>query len=235
MIENSDFDCLNTMRCKTEVYLQILTPTQPIRLKSRLIGVDPFMSVILAMHNDDDWLTAKNFIREGQVVIIRLLNSEESEANIFAFRCNIQKIMSIAGNWLVMDYPKQIEKVCLRQNVRYPIRHDCTIYHEKSTKPVSTGYLNDISIKGCAFTGDFIAGCVVGDSYQLCIQLSENKYNLDTESKNENEKFNIQVTVKNITDISIHTEQKQYGFVFTQKDQTTIDFIKKTIFYNLSH
>ncbi|WP_019616586.1 PilZ domain-containing protein [Psychromonas ossibalaenae] len=233
MTENSDFDCLNTMRCKTEVYLQVLTPTQPIRLKSRLIGVDPFMSVILAMHNDADWFSAKNFLREGQVVVIRLLNCEDSEANIFAFRCNIQKIMSIAGNWLVIDYPKQIQKVCLRQNVRYPIQHGCDIYHEKSTKPVSTGNLTDISIKGCAFTGDFIAGCVVGDCYQLRIQLGENKANLGTESNNGN--FAIPITVKNITDISLHTEQKQYGFIFSQKDQTTTDFIKKTIFYNLSH
>ena len=101
------------MACNTIVHLQILTPTKTIRLKTNLIGVDPNMSVILAIHHENDWYAAKNFIREGNGVIVRLINPNSPEASIVAFRTNIQKIMSIAGNWLVLDYPKELQKVWL--------------------------------------------------------------------------------------------------------------------------
>ncbi len=222
--ESADFSYLDTMACKTEVHLQILTATQPIRLKSRLIGVDPNMSIILAMNNDQEWQAAKNFICEGQAGIIRLLNSEEPEASIFAFYSSIQKIMTAAGQWLVMDYPKKLQRVALRKYARFPIHVKCGIFDKKLERELSNGFLQDISIHGCAFIGSLLEGCEPDASYQLQVKHEGDK-----------EAISVPVSVKNIHNTGGQSEQIRYGFAFLEDCRATQHFIQKTIFYFLLH
>ena len=40
------------MPCNTDAQVQVLTATNPVRLKTNLSGVDPGSSIILAMKND---------------------------------------------------------------------------------------------------------------------------------------------------------------------------------------
>ena len=220
----TDFNYLDNIPCNTGVNLQILTATQPIRLKTRLIGVDPNMSVILAMSNDQDWLSAKNFIREGQGAVVRLINHDDSEANIVAFRSQIQKIMSICGRWLVLDYPQQLQKVALRNFSRISIHVECAIIDEKSQTELSRGYLHDISINGCAFIGEFIKGCTVEARYQLQVKFAEIQFSML-----------VPITVKNIQYGDMNTVNKQYGLVFDANNQETQDFIQQVILYHLSN
>lgn len=224
MKKTTDFNYIDNIPCNTGVNLQILTATHPIRLKTRLIGIDPNMSVILAMNNDQDWLSAKNFIREGQGAIVRMVNRDEPEANIVAFRTHVQKIMSICGRWLVLDYPKQLQKVALRNYSRISIHVECVIIDEKSQSELSRGYLHDISINGCAFIGELIKGCTVESRYQLQVKFAEIQFSML-----------VPITVKNIKYEYINTVKKQYGLVFDANNQETQDFIQQVILYHLSN
>jgi c-di-GMP-binding flagellar brake protein YcgR len=223
----ANFNYLNNMACNTVVHLQILTPTKAIRLKTRLIGIDPNMSVILAIRHEDDWYTARNYMREGQGAIIRLISPNSTEASIIAFRTTIQKIMSIAGNWLVMDYPKELQKVSLRKSSRIPINIACTIFEKNSQAILSSGFLNDISIDGCAFIGKSLPGCKIGSEYDLQVKLDE-------EESEEESVLLTPIMVKNSLEKEHHTEQQQYGLTFQESSQETQDFIQKIIFRHLS-
>jgi len=203
---------LNKIPCETEVYLQIITPTQRLRLKTRLIGVDPNMSVILAMGSDPEWLAAKEYIRDGQKVIIRLVNGEQSDAFILAFQSKIQKLMSIAGRWLVLDYPAGIQMVTLRQHSRLPIDTKASLLNLGSQKVVSTGVLTDISVDGGAFIGEKLSGKPIDRRYIL-------------EIKQEKSTEIIQVVVKNSKKLSNKNNLMQYGLNL----ESTKDVSKKFI------
>ncbi|MGM8892197.1 flagellar brake domain-containing protein, partial [Psychrobacter sp. 1Y1] len=121
MPSEKDFNTLDTINCGTGVHLQLLTPTQTIRLRSRLIGIDPGRSVILALGNDKAWQAASAYIRERQSVILRVVSSDEQDAKILAFRSTIQQVVSSVGRWLIVTYPKELQTVALRQHSRVPI------------------------------------------------------------------------------------------------------------------
>lgn len=221
--ESVHFSYLNKMACNTTVHIQILTPTKAIRLKTQLIGVDPHMSIILAMRNDQEWSTARNYIREGQGAIIRLMSLDKPEAGILAFRTNIQKIMNISGNWLVMDYPKALQKVSLRKHSRIAIKTACAIIDKNTQTQLSLGYLHDISINGCAFIGELLAGGTLSSEYNLQVKLSAEKNELV-----------IPVIIKNSLEIDRYSEQQQYGLAFQNNSQETLNFIQKVVLHHLS-
>jgi hypothetical protein len=224
MNPTDNFNYLNNIACNAAVHLEIITPTSSIRLKTRLIGVDPSMSVILAMRNDDDWCAARNYMREGQAAIVRLINLETPEANIIAFRTNIQKLLSIAGNWLVMDYPRELQQTALRRHSRIAIQTPCSIINKESKKVVSEGLLVDISIHGSAFIGKLLPGSTVDSQYDLQVKWDAEKSLLTTP-----------VTVKNFLTQKDHPEKQRYGLVFEKDGQETQDLIQKIILNHLSH
>ena len=213
---------LNKMPCETEVYLQIITPTQPIRIKTRLIGVDPYMSVILAMSSDPEWLSAKEYIREGQKVIVRLVNSDQPDANIIAFQSQVQKLMSIAGRWLVLDYPKSIQQVALRLHSRLPTHLDASLLDQQTQKPCSQGVLTDISINGGAFTGAPIKGAPLDKNYLL-------KVTLDSEQEAQM----IPVAVKNSKKISKNKQLVQYGLHLKGNAEKSKLFVEHLVLHYL--
>jgi len=219
----ADFENLNSMPCNTIVHLQILTPTKAIRLKTRLIGIDPNMSVILAIRHENDWHTARNYMREGQGAIVRLLNLDSPDANIIAFRTTIQKIMSIAGNWLVLDYPqKELQNVSLRKYSRINIHIECAIIDKKSQKIVSTGFLHDISINGCAFIGNSLNEYTEESEYALQV------------TPDKQAPLICPITVKNGLEKEDHVTLRQYGLIFQENNKNTQDFIQKIILSHLS-
>ena len=211
---------LNKIACETEVYLQIVTPTQRLRLKTRLIGVDPNMSVIVAMGNDAEWATAKEYIRDGQKVIVRLVNGDQSDAFILAFQTQIQKLMSIAGRWLVLDYPAGIQKVALRQHSRLPIDMKASLLNLGTKKAVSTGVLTDISIDGGAFIGELLPGKVIDRRYIL-------------EVKQEKSIQVIQVVIKNNKKLSNKNNLVQYGLNLESTEEISKKFVEDLILYYL--
>lgn len=220
----ADFDELNTLPCNTIAHLQILTPTKAIRLKTNLIGIDPNMSVILAIRHDHDWSAAKNHIREGQGAIIRLLNFDSPEANIIAFRTSIQKIMSIVGNWLVLDYPKkELQKVSLRKSSRITIHIECNIVDKSSKKIVSSGVLHDISIHGCAFIGKILSKETVDSKYELQVKVD-----------GQDTPLACPVTVINNAEKDNLETQQQFGLIFQKDDEKSKEFIQKIILSHLS-
>lgn len=218
----ANFNYLNNMACNTTVHIQVLTPTQAIRLKTRLIGVDPKMSVILAINHDDDWHKAKHLLRENQRVIVRLVNSASPEANIIAFRTVVQKVMSITGNWLVLNYPKHLQKVSLRKHSRINIHVNCLIIDKETELELSNGYLQDISIDGCAFIGKLPSNSTIGSEYNLQVKLDATEASLI-----------IPMTVKNCIE-NEKRDNQQYGLTFKEKCQDTEDFVVKILTHHLS-
>ena len=220
----ADFENLNSMPCNTIVHLQILTPTKAIRLKTRLIGIDPNMSVILAINPDNEWRSARNYMREGQGAIVRLLNLDSPDANIIAFRTTIQKIMSIAGNWLVLDYPKkELQNVSLRKYSRITIHIKCAIIDKNSQKIVSNGFLHDISINGCAFVGKPLNEYTEDSEYALQVTL-----------ETQTTPLICSINVKSGLEKEDHATLQQYGLIFQENNKDTQDFIQKIILSHLS-
>lgn len=197
---DSKYSYLNKIACDTEVHLQIITPTKPVRLKTRLIGVDPNMSVILAMGNSHEWLSSKQYIREGQKVIVRLMSTEQPNANLVAFQSNIQKLMSIAGRWLVLDYPKELQQVPLRKDQRLPIHIDAQLLDPETKKIRSKGFLSDLSIHGCAFIGEPLQKISVSEKYLLQVSITD-------------EVKSIVIVIKNSKKVDMQRSLRQYGGV----------------------
>lgn len=220
-IDNRELTRLNQVNCGEVIHLQIITATKPIRLKTRLIGVDPNMSVILAFGNDPSWIKALPHIKETNDVIVRYMNNDQQQASIIAFRSSIQKIMTITGRWLVLDYPKAIESVPLRQHRRVNVSVEASIVDSDSNDVLATGVLTDLSIQGCAFVSKKEESLSVGGVYQLCIDLEE-----------ENKKICLSVALKNISNLGINDEA-QCGLVFMTPETEAKTSIQELLLYHL--
>lgn len=219
-IDNKKFTRLNQVTCGEIVHLQIITPTKPIRLKTRLIGVDPNMSVILAFGNDPSWEKALPHIKESKTVIVRLLSNQQQQASIIAFRTKIQKIMTIAGRWLVLNYPQVIESAELRQHLRIPVKIEASLLDVTLNTSLATGTLSDISMQGCAFVGEKKTKLKVDGAYRLSVQL-------DDECTIE-----LPIELKNIQAAGYEGDT-QYGLVFTKSDIDTTDSIQQLLLHHL--
>ena len=222
MPTENDFNSLDNLACSTDVHLQILTPTQAIRLRSKLIGVDAGRSIILAHGNDKAWAAAAPFIRERQSVIMRVVNSDEQDANILAFRSSIQKVISVVGRWLIIDYPKALQTVALRQHSRIPINVSASLICTTSNEVVSKGDLRDISIKGGAFVGEEIAGFKLDSQYKLLVSLDE-----------QNETIEALVTLKNQQEVEGQAGQIQYGVILEAEATEAETMVQKVILHHL--
>ncbi|WP_413701562.1 flagellar brake domain-containing protein [Psychromonas sp. KJ10-10] len=182
--EDDKYAYLNKISCETEVHLQVVTPTQAIRLKTRLIGVDPNMSVIVAMGNNNEWLAAKQYIREGQKVIVRLMSTDHPEANLIAFQSHIQKLMSVAGRWLLIDYPKEVQQLALREHRRLPVHIDASLIDPNTKSTCSSGHLSDLSIQGGAFIGEPIKSATKDKKYTLQVSVDGDEKSVPIVIKN---------------------------------------------------
>jgi hypothetical protein len=212
-VTENKYSYLNKIACDTEVHLQIITPTKPVRLKTRLIGVDPNMSVILAMGNNSDWVSAKQYVREGQKVIVRLMNTDQPNANLVAFQSNIQKLMSIAGRWLVLDYPKELQQVPLRKDQRLPIHIEAQLINPETKKVCSKGFLSDLSIHGCAFIGEPLQKISVSEKYLLQVSITD-------------EVKSILILIKNSSKADKQRNLVQYGGVLQGDEQQLKLFVE---------
>ncbi|WP_193755539.1 flagellar brake domain-containing protein [Psychromonas sp. psych-6C06] len=223
MADNNDnYSYLDKISCDTEVHLQIITATQPIRLKTRLIGVDPNMSVIVAMGTGSDWLSAKQYIREGQKVIVRLMSTKNPDANLIAFQSNIQKLMSIAGRWILLDYPQQVQLAPLRQDQRLPIHINAKLVNPETKKICSTGYLSDLSIHGCAFIGEPIQKASLSQHYILQVSIAgEVKSNI--------------IMIKNRKKAGPKTRTMQYGGTLQGDEVQIKQFVEPLLIDCLFH
>ncbi|MPW28537.1 hypothetical protein F9L16_05920 [Agarivorans sp. B2Z047] len=141
----------NALPCQTEVHLQIPTPTKPLRLRSRLIGIEPGMCVILSRGIDQNWEAARDLIREGQSIVVRIVNEGDPNATIFAYRGSISKLMSSVGRWVVLDYPRNVQKISLRQHSRLPISLSCNMRSSADSQESFSGLLKDLSLNGGGF------------------------------------------------------------------------------------
>ncbi|MDN2662400.1 PilZ domain-containing protein [Psychromonas sp. 14N.309.X.WAT.B.A12] len=202
-IDNRELTRLNHVNCGEVVHLQVVTPTKPIRLKTRLIGIDPNMSVILAFGNDASWIKALPHLKETNDVIVRFMNSEQQQANVTAFRTSIQKIMTITGRWLVLDYPKNIESVPLRKHRRVDVSIEAALVNSESDTVLANGVLIDVSIQGCAFVCKKQGSLSIGGIYQLLIDLGDGS-----------SKVTLSVALKSNKELGVNDEV-QYGLVFT--------------------
>jgi len=225
-----EFSYLNSMPCNTEVTIQVVTPSQPIRLRTRLIGVDPHRSLIFALGSDSSWQEAKKFLKPGQSIIVRLVNSDEPDANIIAFRSSIRKLLSSTEPWLIIDYPKALQKVALRQHSRIAINLEASIQvmpvegsdEVETTQVLSPGQLSNISINGGAFIGKILQEISVETPCLLQVKVLQ-----------ETETMSIPITIKNIQDIEYGRMRGQYGFELSAEKGETETFVQKVILNHL--
>lgn len=217
-IDNREFTRLNHVNCGEVIHLQIITPTKPIRLKTRLIGVDPNMSVILAFGSDGSWERAVGHIKESNDVIVRFMHHEQQQALVVAFRSSIQKIMNVTGRWLVLDYPKAIESAELRQHLRVPVKLEGSLLNPDDQSIIIEGVLSDISIQGCAFVTEKDAQLTIDAIYTLNIEVG-----------GDSQKIELSVALKNTQNLS--PGQIQYGLIF----MTPADEAKKSVQQLLIH
>lgn len=221
MSSEKDFNTLDNLTCNTEVHLQLLTPTKTIRLRSRLIGVDPGRAVILAYGNDKSWRGTSAFITDRQSVVIRVVNSDEQDASILAFRSNIQQVISAVGRWIIVRYPKELQTLSLRQHSRIPINIKASLTTIDSSEVLSTGYLKDISIKGGAFVSEASGNFNVANQYQLKMDLG-------------GEEESISITIKNQQELDPSSRLAQYGFTLDASVEESETLVQKAILHYLN-
>lgn len=213
---------LNKIACKTEVHLQIITPTQAVRLKTHLIGVDEDMSVIIAMGSDSEWIAAKQYIREGQKVIVRLISTDQPDANLIAFQTQIQKLMSVAGRWLLLDYPQEVQQLSLRQHLRLPVHIEAKLLHPETKETASSGFLSDLSMLGGAFVGESIKLASIDKKYILQLLV-------------EGEKKSIFIAIKNSKRTDKQGNIVQYGLVIEGDKRLSKQFVEPLFIGSLLH
>ncbi|MCL1138108.1 flagellar brake protein [Shewanella pneumatophori] len=221
MPSEKDFKTLDSLNCNTEVHLQLLTPTQTIRLRSRLIGVDPGRAVILSLGNDKAWQGATSFLRERQSVVIRVVKSDEQDANILAFRSTIQQVVSSTGRWLIITYPRELQTVSLRQHSRVPINIKASLTAIDSSEVIASGFLKDISIKGGAFAAEARSNFIIDSQFKLNVELDD-------------EVLTIAVTLKNQQELEPQSGLAQYGFVLNTEEQETEALVQKVVLHHLN-
>tara|TARA_R110001583_G_scaffold42029_2_gene133613 strand:- start:16596 stop:17273 length:678 start_codon:yes stop_codon:yes gene_type:complete len=214
--EDDKYTYLNRIACETEVHLQIVTPTQAIRLKTRLIGVDPNMSVIIAMPSTSEWLAAKQYIREGQKVIVRLMSTEHPDASLVAFQSNIQKLMSVAGRWLLLDYPKEVQQLALREHRRLPVHIRAKLLDPANEQVCSSGHLNDLSVHGGGFIGERLKPTLKDKKYILQVVI-------------DGEKKSVPVVIKNSKNAAKSGELVKYGVVIEADKEISKTFVESLL------
>ncbi len=219
-----EFASLNTIACNTEVHLQILTPTNPIRLRTRLIGVDPNNSIILAIGDDRAWQKAKDFIQDAQGVIVRLLNSDDPNANILAFRTNINGVYTAAGRWLTLKYPAELQKVVLRQHSRIPVNIGAQLLDIETDEAISEGQLIDISITGGGYVGKALADEAKDKDVVLKLNALDDTQNTIT----------MQIKIRNQQLTDAENMLFQYGFTLNNQKDEAEQFVQKVILAHLT-
>ena len=188
-----DLAYLNRINCNTEAQLQVLTPLRPIRLKTRLIGIDPDNAIILA------------------------------------FRSQIKTLLNNAGRWLVVNYPKELQSVALRQHSRIPV-HLAASIHERTAEGhashvCSSGYLQDVSVTGGAYMGEEIEGGALDQGYRLQVKFEQTM-----------ETLSVPILLKNIQAPGPERSQYQYGFILdeSQDEEALAEFAQKVIMNHLT-
>jgi hypothetical protein len=218
----TEFEYLDFMPCNTEVNIDILTQNKPIRLKTKLIGVHCKKYIILELGQDKNWKLANGYIIENTSVIVRILNGFDPNANVVAFRSNISKLMTPLHNWIVIYYPKELEKVALRQSGRLPVSIPSLLSQGGSNKEPSEctleGDLIDISIKGGGFIGT--------ENNKISL---EDKCTLTLLDKSNGESIYIVVIIKNRQVLDAENKLIQYGFILDSDYNTAEIFVQKII------
>lgn len=220
--EKQVFEHLNRVSCGEVVHLQVVTATKPIRLKTRLVGIDPNMAVILKLQNDASWEKASDHIKESKHVVVRLLSNEQ-QARILAFRSTIQKIMSASGSWLILDYPKAVESASLRKHLRIPVNIEASLLDKNVNTMLSPGVIADLSVQGCAFMATFDPemSLKIDDEYRLLIAMEES---------DEVTSIELPVTLKNQQQLGTET---QFGLVFNSSEQDKVQRIQQLLLHHL--
>lgn len=157
----------NALPCQTEVHLQIPTATKPIRLRSRLIGIEPGMCIIISRGTDQHWEMARELIREGQSIVVRLVNEGDPNATIFAYRGAISKLMSSVGRWIIIDFPRNLQKISLRQHSRLPIYLNCRLASLTPQADSFSAILKDLSLNGSGIVTDEIPATLTEQAFKL--------------------------------------------------------------------
>jgi len=221
---------LSSVPCNTEVSIQIITPTQAIRVRSHLVGVDRQLCLILHRGNDAAWQSAKNYIREGQNLVIRLINTNESDARVVAFRSTIIKLDSVISRWLIVSFPQQIQAIKLRKYTRQALKLKASITLLESGKEISSGILNDISLSGCGYLGQKLSKQDEKQKLQICTQINEVEIG-SIETQPEPLVIKIPITIKNSE--GNDTDKVKMGLEFSNTEAERINAVQKILLQSL--
>ncbi|GGI93929.1 hypothetical protein GCM10007978_34410 [Shewanella hanedai] len=220
---------LDHMSCNTEVNIQVLIPDQVVRLRSRLIGVDPGVTIILELGADEYWHKAKDFMLNGQELIIRIVKSDGADANLLAFKSKIQRIEHNSASWLLIHYPEELQKVALRHQYRIPINIGAEITladtdneDDGSEIEAVTGVLRDISIKGGAFVSPWVDTIVSDTDYLLKVVILPDM-----------ETIVIPITIRNMVSIKHDENQCQYGFSINSSQEKAEMIVQRLLLCHL--
>lgn len=221
---------LSTIPCNTEVSIQIITPVQTIRVRSHLVGVDRQLCLILHRGNDAAWLSAKNYIREGQNLVVRLINSKENDAKVIAFRSSIIKLDSVISRWLIISFPKQVQAIKLRKDSRQSLKLKASLITAAEQKTLSSGFLNDISLSGCAYLGQALAEEEQEQKLLLCTQIQESEL---TSPDSPPEILNLQLPIEIKNKSNDSSGVCKMGLQFTSSEEERLDAVQKILMQSL--
>ncbi len=133
------------------------------------------MCVIISRGTDQYWEMARELIREGQSVVVRLVNEGDPNATIFAYRGAISKLMSAVGRWLVIDYPRNLQIISLRQHSRLPVYLNCRLQSLTPQSETFSALLKDLSLNGSGIVTEEIPHSLSQHPFKLELSIEGQK------------------------------------------------------------
>jgi hypothetical protein len=107
--------------------------------------------------------------------VVRLVNEGDPNATIFAYRGAISKLMSTVGRWLVIDYPRNLQKISLRQHSRLPIYLNCRLQSLGKQADTFSAILKDLSLNGSGIVTEEIPHSLRQQPFKLELTIEGQK------------------------------------------------------------
>lgn len=198
------------LRIGQRVQLILLDPYEE-KHYTQLIGYVENEFVMLKIPQSKGWDVP---LREGQSVEVRLF----SGVSIFQFSTRINAILINPRNYVLLNFPAQVQKSRLRSQARVPVSLPVRMTH----LPESQQHFQvlDLSSGGASLAGPCKLG-EIGEAFKLALS-----FHLDTSGQLES--FEIEATIQNIEQIHSASNPDmlyKHGLQFAKHDPRVVLYI----------
>lgn len=208
LLQNAEFAEMD-LRIGQRVQLVLLDPFEE-KHYTKLIGYVDNEFVMVQTPQAKGWDVP---LREGQAVEVRLF----SGVSIFQFSSYIKAILLNPRNYVLLNFPEQVQKSRLRSQARVPV--SLPVRMTDLPEDQQRFQVVDLSSGGASLAGPVKLGAI-GDAFSLTLS-----FHLETSGQIE--QFEMACTIQNIEAINLANGNTLYkhGLKFTKHDPRVVLYI----------